>query len=75
MLKYNLRESDNVISKVYNLMGKEVITLVDERQTSGNYKVIWDGRDRYGKEVSSGTYFYELRAGSYSQIRKMVLSR
>ena len=59
--------------KIYNIAGQEVKTLVDEEQAPGYYSVSWDGRDGLGKEVSSGIYFYRLHAGSYYEIRKMVL--
>jgi len=59
--------------KIYNIAGQEVRTLVDEEQAPGYYSVSWDGRDGLGKEVSSGIYFYRLKAGSYTEIRKMVL--
>jgi len=59
--------------KVYNIAGQKVRTLVDEEQAPGYYSVSWDGRDGLGTEVSSGIYFYRLQAGSYAEIRKMVL--
>ncbi len=59
--------------KIYNIQGQEVATLVDEVQAPGYYSVAWDGRDDLGKEVSSGIYFYRLQAGSYAEIKKMVL--
>ncbi len=65
--------------KVYNILGQEVKTLVDERQPAGSYRVLWDGRDNYGKEVSSGVYFYrlEVKGGSseMTKTRKMILMR
>jgi hypothetical protein len=61
--------------KIYNILGQKVRTLVDEPKRAGNYEVIWDGRDDSGKEVSSGIYFYQLRAGDYKQTRKLVLIR
>ncbi len=50
-------------------------TLVDEDKLSGRYNIIWDGRDDKGKEVSSGVYFYQLKAGDYKNTEKMVLLR
>ena len=46
--------------KIYNILGQEVKTLVDEEQLPGYYQVLWDGRDNSGKGVSSGVYFYRL---------------
>jgi len=59
--------------KVYNIAGQEVRTLVDEEQAPGYYSVSWDGRDNLDKDVSSGIYFYRLQAGSYTEMKKMVL--
>ena len=60
--------------KVFNITGQLVRTLVDESRAGGAYEVAWDGRDDSGIAVSSGTYFYELRAdGRLIQSRKMQL--
>ncbi len=60
---------------VYNILGQKVRTLLDEERLPGNYKIIWDGKDDTGKEVTSGIYFYQLKTGDYSDCRKMVLLR
>ncbi|NOZ73944.1 MAG: T9SS type A sorting domain-containing protein, partial [FCB group bacterium] len=72
-IKYNLPENSLVTLVVYNLLGREVIKLVNENQTAGYKTIRWDGRDTYGRNVSTGMYFYAIRAGEYSAIRKMVL--
>jgi hypothetical protein len=54
--------------KVYNLIGKEVATLVNGYQTAGNYKITFDG-----SSLSSGLYFYKLQSGSNVEIKKMTL--
>jgi hypothetical protein len=61
--------------KIYNILGQLVRTLIDEDKLSGRYNIIWDGRDDKGKEVSSGVYFYQLKAGDYKNTEKMVLLR
>ena len=65
--------------KVYNILGQEVRTLVDEPQAPGYYQVRWDGRDNLGRELASGIYFYRLKAESRKlkaeMTRKMVLIR
>ncbi len=60
---------------IYNLLGQRVKTLVDEPQKSGEYEVVWDGKDDEGKDVASGIYFCKLTTGSYQKTRKMVLLR
>jgi len=59
--------------KIYNILGKEVRELVNTKRSSGNYTIIWDGKDNNGKEVASGIYFYQLRGGNYKETRKLVL--
>jgi len=59
--------------KIYNLRGVAVKTLVDEQKDPGYYNVGWDGRDEHGRELASGVYLYRLKAGDFSQVRKMVL--
>jgi hypothetical protein len=61
--------------KIYNILGQLVRTLVDEEKVSGNYKIIWDGKDNSGEEVGSGIYFYQLKTEEYSATKKMVLLR
>ena len=59
--------------EIYNLRGLPVKTLVDELKEPGYYSVGWDGRNERGRELASGVYLYRLRAGDFSQVRKMVL--
>lgn len=61
--------------RIFNILGQLVKTLVDEEMTSGNYQVIWDGKDKNGEEVASGIYFYQLATEKKKVTRKMVLLR
>ncbi|MCJ7457468.1 MAG: FG-GAP-like repeat-containing protein [candidate division Zixibacteria bacterium] len=58
---------------IYNILGKKIRILLDEEKLPGNYQVIWDGRDDSGKGVSSGIYFYQLKAGSFNDSKKLLL--
>jgi len=58
--------------KIYNILGQQVKTLLDEEKIPGNYQVIWDGKDYKGKIVPSGIYFYQLTMGKYSESKKML---
>lgn len=58
--------------KIFDLMGREVKTLVQDFQAAGNYTVRWDGRDHNGQSVASGIYIYTLRAGQ-QELRKRLL--
>ena len=74
-ISYQLPAESDVRLEIYNLAGQLVRTLVSDRQEAGSYTVRWDGRDGSGKEVAGGIYFYRIRAGKFSQIKKMVLLR
>ena len=56
--------------KVYNLLGQEISTLVDEYKNAGTYKV-----DFNASNLSSGVYFYKIDAGSYTNVKKMILMK
>jgi len=60
---------------IYNILGQEIRTLVDNERMPGNYQVIWDGKDERGNEVSSGIYFYQLKTGDYKETKKMSVLR
>jgi hypothetical protein len=74
-IKYELPVACHVNLEIYNVFGQKVATLVNEYQEAGDRAVRWYGLDDKEQTVSSGVYFYKLRAGSYSEIRKMVLLR
>ncbi|MBX2990089.1 MAG: T9SS type A sorting domain-containing protein [Bacteroidetes bacterium] len=59
-----------VLLKVYDLLGREVATLVNEVKAPGRYSVTWDAGN-----VASGVYYYKLMAGSFNQVKKMLLVR
>jgi hypothetical protein len=65
--------SQLVTLKIYNLLGQDVRTLVDDVQEAGYHTVSWDGSDNVGCEVPSGIYFYRLAVGQYSETKRMVL--
>jgi len=58
----------NVTLKVYDILGNEVTTLVDENKPAGNYEVKFDGSN-----LASGIYFYKLQSGSFAQTKKLLL--
>ncbi|MDH4222264.1 MAG: T9SS type A sorting domain-containing protein [candidate division Zixibacteria bacterium] len=57
---------------IYNILGQKVRTLLDEEMTPGAHQVVWDGRNEKGEVVSSGIYFYRLKAGEFTQTKRMV---
>ena len=61
--------------KVFDLLGREVVTLVDEYKQAGTYKVIFNVKTPYMASLPSGIYFYRLQAGSYSETKKLILMK
>jgi len=74
-ISFSLLEAQAVKLTVYGLDGRKVATLVNEERDAGTYEVNWMGRDDQGQLVASGTYFYRIDAGPYSQVRKMTLMK
>lgn len=72
-IKYALKAPGKTSLKVYNVLGEEVRTLVDQRQAANYYTVRWDGRDNGGKDVSNGVYFYKLTSGDFKATKKMTV--
>ncbi|MBK7380928.1 MAG: T9SS type A sorting domain-containing protein [Ignavibacteriales bacterium] len=58
--------------KIYDVLGNEVATLVDEYKPAGRYEVEFDSHSDKGQNLSSGVYFYQLKAGDFIQTRKMI---
>ncbi len=72
-IKFYISKSSNVSIKIYDMLGKEVTTLVDRQTDAGYHIVYWNGNDKYGSDVSSGVYLYKLTAGSFTQTKKMLM--
>ena len=73
VIRYELHKAQAVTLVIYNTLGQQVHTLVDDYQTAGSHTVTWDGTSSSASQVSSGIYFYRLQAGDYSETRKMTL--
>lgn len=59
--------------EIYNTLGKKIITLIDDKSAVGYKTVLWDRKDRFGKDVASGVYVYRIRAGYFTHVKKMVM--
>ena len=75
MICFHLPERSRVVLAVYDVSGREVRRLVDGELGAGSHTADWRGLDGEGREVGSGVYFYNLRAGGMEITRKMVLIR
>ena len=72
-IEFQLPEAANVDISVFNMSGEKITTLVEKCNTAGSYIVNWLGTDENGLAVSSGVYFYSLRAGKLISVKKMTL--
>jgi hypothetical protein len=63
------------VLKIYNILGQEIVTLLDAVLEPGYYEQVWNGHDAGNREVASGIYFYSLKNASQSLVRKMILIR
>ena len=64
-----------MVLSIYNLLGQNMNTLVNEALSPGRYTIEWAGDDMMNNEVASGIYFYELRSESFIARKKMLLIR
>ncbi|RJP64350.1 MAG: T9SS C-terminal target domain-containing protein [Ignavibacteriales bacterium] len=70
----NLPQGEAIVSlKVFDILGKEIFTLVNEEWVAGNYEVEFSAAGGNTSLLSSGIYFYELRSGNFASTKKMVL--
>lgn len=69
-ITYNVKEACSVQLKVIDMLGNEIATLVNEQKSAGTYEVTWNAEN-----LPSGIYFYQLRAGTFSETKKMILLR
>jgi hypothetical protein len=74
-IAYQIPTAGHVSLVIYDVLGRKVRQLVSSHQKAGSHTVQWDSRDDKGREVKSGVYLYIFEAGSFSETRKMVLTR
>lgn len=72
-ISYALPANAYVRLTIYNILGQKVKTLVNGEEMAGYKNVIWDGKNDRGQEVSSGIYFYRIKAGSFTKTAKMSM--
>jgi hypothetical protein len=73
IIKYDFLKPCQITLTIYNILGQKVKTLVEGYQEAGTKSINWDGKDEKGKDLASGIYFYQLRAGEVAQTKRMVL--
>jgi hypothetical protein len=78
--RYQLPAAGKVTLRVFNLLGQEVRSLIDEAQDAGDHQTVWDGTNNRGLQVGTGVYFYRLEVktptrGMFTKVNKMILMR
>jgi len=74
-IDYQLPDVSRVTIRIFNIIGQEVRTLVDDTKTVGYHSVIWNGLDNFGTPVTSGIYYYRMETNSFVEVKKMLLLR
>jgi len=74
-IEITLEQATRVQLSIYDVLGRQIIRLIDGRRPSGNLYLRWNGRDSQGRQVASGVYFYELATDDEKEVRKMTLIR
>jgi len=72
-IRFSLPQEAMVNIRVYNIVGKEITQLLNETRISGEYEIIWNGKDSNGNEMPSGIYFITMKAGNFQSTIKSVL--
>ena len=75
VINYDLPTRSHVEISVYNILGQQVVTLVDQALPAGQHTVGWDGNDQSGRPVASGIYLYSLKTSDLNVTKKMVLMK
>ncbi|NOZ03410.1 MAG: T9SS type A sorting domain-containing protein, partial [FCB group bacterium] len=72
-IQYDLPTASDVRLVIYDILGREITTLVNGRMEAGYHRIMWDGRNQLGEKVASGVYIYLLKAGDYIGSKKLLM--
>jgi hypothetical protein len=72
-IKFQIPESKFVTLKIYDLLGREISTLVNEKLSAGEYEVPFNAENTGGINLASGVYFYRLTMDDYVSVKRMIL--
>ena len=72
-MNYNLPMRSKVNISIYNVLGQEIKTLVNEVQEYGYHSILWNGKDNFGRDMASGVYFTRMASKGFTQTKKMLL--
>jgi predicted CXXCH cytochrome family protein len=74
-IKFSLIKNEYVSIRVYDITGREIYKLFEQKLNAGTYSIMWNGIDNNGDDVSSGVYFYRMISGNFMSSKKMMLVR
>ena len=74
-IPFVLSQRIHIVLEVYNILGQKIKTIFSGQMPAGKHKLLWNGRNESGIQVSSGTYIYRLKTGDTYKTRKMILMR
>ena len=72
-MNYALPMRSRVVISIYNVLGQEVVTILDQVEDYGYHTVSWNGTDDYGRPMASGVYFSRMMTSTFSKTKKMLL--
>ena len=72
-INFDLAKDSSVLIEIFNIKGQKVYTLIEDDLKAGQHRVVWNGTNQNGKNVSSGVYFYKMQSDDYKSINKMLL--
>ena len=72
-INYDLPKDAFVNIVIYDILGREIKSLVNQKQPAGYHSQVWNSKDKQGREVGAGIYFYQIQSQGNIKTRKMVL--
>ncbi|MDP6500825.1 MAG: T9SS type A sorting domain-containing protein [Candidatus Marinimicrobia bacterium] len=74
-IHFDLPKSGHVSLMIYDILGRELVSLINQNKPVGRHKVLWNGNNSNGQPAVSGIYFYRISSNGFSQTKKMILTR
>ena len=75
VIEFCLPSSSHLVIKIFDILGRELNTIVSKNYTAGKHRIVWDGKDRSGHPAGSGIYFYLIKTNDHVEYRKMMIVR
>ena len=72
-IEFSIQNDSKVELSIYNIKGQKIKTLINEQMQKGKHSIVWSGVYKNNKPVSSGIYFYEIKAGNQESVKRMLL--